>query len=566
MILSGTEVAHDACLRARLVVVGCGPAGIVSALEAANRGVDVVVIETGNRRQRPDYQKLSVANRRRPELHAPVDLTVSRQIGGTSSIWGGRCVPYDPIDFIQRDITSESVWPVKYDELQEFFERACQWFKCGRPSFDISNLEHLPGRMVPGLVDGAILTSSLERWSLPTDFGKAYVTELRDATSVQIIADTTCVRINLDEDQTRVASVDCKTLSGCSFTVVADDFIVAAGGLESTRLLMCSPGRKGRSLGDHSGHLGHWYMAHLEGVIADIVLSTRAADTVYSYERDIDGSYVRRRFTFAPDYQVEHQLPNIAGWIANPEMPDASHGSPLLSLTYLMLISPLGSMLAPPAIRLSLTGTHIPGAPYGMSKRSPIWPHLLNILRHPIETLSFAVDFGVKRVFAHGRKPPGFFVSSPANRYPLQYHAEHLPHYESCVRLSTDLDDLGMPRLDIDIRFTDEDIAGVLAAHRHWDQLLQSSGVGRLEYLAGDLASAVRVRTGGGFHQVGTTRMSTDPALGVVDENLAVHGVPNLHVVSSSVFVTSSQANSTFMVVVFALRLIEHLYGANSNA
>ena len=185
-----------------------------------------------------------------------------------------------------------------------------------------------------------------------------------------------------------------------------------------------------------------------------------------------------------------------------------------------------------------------------------------NVLRHPIETIRFFVDFGIRRVFAPGRKPPGFFVGNSANRYPFQYHAEHLPHYESCVRLAEDVDDLGMPKLDIDILFTDKDIEGVLAAHRHWDSYLRASGVGRLEYLADDLAAAVRARTGGGFHQVGTTRMSKDPEKGVVDENLAVHGVPNVHVVSSSVFVTSGQANSTFMIVVFAIRLIERLYGA----
>jgi choline dehydrogenase-like flavoprotein len=44
-----------------------------------------------------------------------------------------------------------------------------------------------------------------------------------------------------------------------------------------------------------------------------------------------------------------------------------------------------------------------------------------------------------------------------------------------------------------------------------------------------------------------------------VDQDLAVHGVPNLYVASSSVFVTSGQANSTFMVVVLALRLADRL-------
>jgi len=46
---------------------------------------------------------------------------------------------------------------------------------------------------------------------------------------------------------------------------------------------------------------------------------------------------------------------------------------------------------------------------------------------------------------------------------------------------------------------------------------------------------------------------------GVVNEHLAVHGVTNLFVASSSVFLTSSQANPTFMVIVLALRLADRL-------
>ena len=63
----------------------------------------------------------------------------------------------------------------------------------------------------------------------------------------------------------------------------------------------------------------------------------------------------------------------------------------------------------------------------------------------------------------------------------------------------------------------------------------------------------------GGYHQAGTTRMSARPEDGVVDRNLAVHNIGNLHVASSSTFVTSSHANSTMMILVFALRLADHL-------
>jgi choline dehydrogenase-like flavoprotein len=38
-----------------------------------------------------------------------------------------------------------------------------------------------------------------------------------------------------------------------------------------------------------------------------------------------------------------------------------------------------------------------------------------------------------------------------------------------------------------------------------------------------------------------------------------VHGIKNLYVASGSVLPTSSQANTTFMIVVFALRLADHL-------
>jgi choline dehydrogenase-like flavoprotein len=131
MITSGNDIPHGESLHAGLVVIGAGPAGIVSALEAARRGVDVVLIETGNRKQSPEYQKLSVAHRQHPDVHAPVELAISRQLGGTSSIWGGRCVPYDRVDFVERDVAPDSAWPVTYEDVQPYFERACQWMLCG---------------------------------------------------------------------------------------------------------------------------------------------------------------------------------------------------------------------------------------------------------------------------------------------------------------------------------------------------------------------------------------------------------------------------------------------------
>ena len=101
---------------------------------------------------------------------------------------------------------------------------------------------------------------------------------------------------------------------------------------------------------------------------------------------------------------------------------------------------------------------------------------------------------------------------------------------------------------------------GSCRAHRHWDEYLRRHGA-RSHRATCSRTPAPRSgeRLGGGFHQIGTTRMSARPEDGVVDRNLAVHGLPTLYVASSSAFPTSSQANSTFMIVVFALRLADHL-------
>jgi choline dehydrogenase-like flavoprotein len=64
---------------------------------------------------------------------------------------------------------------------------------------------------------------------------------------------------------------------------------------------------------------------------------------------------------------------------------------------------------------------------------------------------------------------------------------------------------------------------------------------------------------GGGWHHIGTTRMSDDPRSGVVDANCKVHGLSNLYVAGSSCFVTCGSANPTLTVVALSLRLSDHL-------
>lgn len=552
MIRAASEVADNSTLSADVVVVGAGPMGIVVGLELADKGHRVLLVESGGVRFDQAAQELARQAGNDP-WHVPSALAVRRGIGGTSATWGGRCVPFDRIDFEPRPVVPDARWPLEYDEMARYLGRACEWCRCGRPVFSALELPELADRsMIPGFPDGDVLTSSLERWSLPTRFGRVYRKRLEAARQLELITGLTCTHIACEPGSGDVDHLVLRSLSGRQAIARGRHYVLATGGLEATRLLMASDDVHSAGIGNSSGHLGRWYMAHVEARVARAHLTTPPESTIHDHERDADGVYVRRRFTFSPGLQRRKGLPNAAMWFVNPPMGDPIHGSGILSGVYLMLISPAGRLMLTDAIRKAGTRTSTP-----VRKRD----HLRNIVRDLGPATRFALDFSYRRFLKPGRKAPGFFVRSAANVYPLDYHGEHLPNPESRVLLTSERDALGVPRIRTEMRFSDEDVASVERAMRELDTALRDAGVGHLEFLFDDIAAGVRecLREGSGFHQTGTTRMAATAADGVVDSNLAVFGAQRLFVASTSTFPTSSQANPTLTGIAFALRLAQHL-------
>jgi choline dehydrogenase-like flavoprotein len=88
------------------------------------------------------------------------------------------------------------------------------------------------------------------------------------------------------------------------------------------------------------------------------------------------------------------------------------------------------------------------------------------------------------------------------------------------------------------------------------------AGIGRVklkDWLADENVKDLPEYTSGGWHHMGTTRMSDDPKTGVVDAECKVHGINNLFVASSSCFPTGGAVNPTLTVVAMSLRLAAHL-------
>jgi choline dehydrogenase-like flavoprotein len=555
--IDATRSSTGATLEAEVAVVGAGPAGITLALELARAGHSVLLIDSGGDRHSPDAQRLGDTVGHDP-AHVPMSLATRRQIGGASNLWAGRCVPFDPIDFEHRAIVGNARWPVGFPEWERYFARACEWCVCGEAAFDASLIPSLAGdALIPGWPEGDVRSTSLERWSLPTNFGRVYRAELRASSLVTVVSNLTCTEIVCSVDRDRVEHLSARTLDRGQVKIRAKRYVLACGGVESTRLLFASDRHHPGGIGNHADHLGRWYMGHLGASIADVHFTTPADRTIYGFERDAAGVYVRRRFSFTTDYLLEHDLPNVALWLENPEIGDPSHESEILSFIYLALTSPLGGRFVPEGIRRRKIDTDIRGSNL---------LHLRNIARRLPRVARFALEFGYERFLRPGYKVPGIFIPSASNTYRLYYHGEHLPHRGSHIEPARERDALGVPRMQTSLRFQDEEIRNAIRVHRHFDRYLRTHGIGYLEYLPGDPEVRFREQLLDGYHQAGTTRMSSRPEDGVLDSELAVHGFDDLFVASSSAFPTSGQANSTFMIVALALRLADHLHRTLSPA
>src|ERR1700722_1891947 len=214
MIEDWSALRQEVDIEAELAVIGAGPAGIAVALEAERHGISVVLLESGDQTFNPTVQELSDAAEWDRQRHAPLTLATRRQVGGTSTIWGGRCVPFDPIDFESRPYLGISSWPVSYEDIQRYFQRACDLMVCGKAAFSTSEMSHLPKGIVPGFIDDGVLASSLERWSLPTNFGSVYGQRLRQSPHIRLLTGVTCTEIICPPDSGRAKYAECRTSAG----------------------------------------------------------------------------------------------------------------------------------------------------------------------------------------------------------------------------------------------------------------------------------------------------------------------------------------------------------------
>lgn len=541
MMASARSLDAGAQLSATVCIIGAGAAGITLACELDRSGIDTLLVDAGapGRRgkvsQDPYHGSTS-------ELHPKPSNFRRLGFGGSTTIWGGRCVPFDPIDFEARDYVPGSGWPIGHHEVARHYPRALEYCDAGGSDFDAASAIARARPTFPGAPpEPQLLTQLIERYSLPTDFGARNRQRLERSRNVRVLTHAHCVRLLRGAAGRRIAGARFARPDRTTIDVAAQVFVVATGGIETPRLLLASD-PYGPGLGNHAGHLGRYYMCHVENIFGVI----RAAEpgTVFDFERTVEGVYCRRKLRLHDAAQRRHRLLNTVFRLHFPDVSDPAHRSAVLSAVYLA--------------KRALIPEHRRILQYEQADRGgAAWrPHLANVARGLPALAGFGARWLFRRTLAH-RKLPYVLTPNADGSFPLEFNAEQTPLAASRITLARDCDRYGVPRVHVDWRMCEADVD---SACRSYELLRTSLGPQvRLEYDAAAMRERLARSVPVGGHHIGTARMSARPADGVVDPDGAVHGLDNLYVASSAVFPTCSHANPTLTIVALALRMAEHL-------
>lgn len=529
-----------------LCVIGGGPAGIIIAMEYAKHNPEkkIVLVEFG-KTNNALHNSLddSIIIKNKINHHDPYECT-NKGLGGSTQSYGGRCVMYDEVDFQDRSILEGGcTWDADFfSDSQRYISKANHYFECGEPIYDLKySKEFSSKRIAENFVNAHITDTALERWSMPTRFGKRYRKDLEQLSNITLLEGFQAVSFSDPTMEGVIKEVHIVSEDLKNSTILSKNFVIACGTQETTRLLLKNL-NVFNNLKAVPNALGKYYQCHLSGKIASVIFNGDPKKTEYGFLKDKDGIYLRRRFQFTSEFLKQNNLLNTALWLDNPLYSDPNHKSGAMSLMYLVMLIPfIGSKLAPPAIAESIT----------KGERKALNKHFWNIIKDFPFSFLTTLDIFIRR-YVFKRKLPGVFLYNKSNKYALHFHAEQTPNVNNYMKLSDDQNNL-----IIDYNLFENDVNSIIRLHEELDQYLRKTNCGKLEYWypKNQLVAKIRLMSKDGIHQSGTTRIASNDSIGVVDNDLKVFGTSNLYVCSGSVFPTSGQANTTFYLSVLAVRL-----------
>jgi len=539
-----TDATPDRLLEADLCVIGAGPAGVTLTREFLGTGIQVVLLESGGYGFDEQAQALS-SSEVDSSHHAPDSIGGQRrQFGGASNLWvyrtmpddgrrQARSVPPEPIDFEPRFGSPATGWPMSFEALRPFYERAQRIWNGG--PFDHSVHRWAGGAELITTSESRLTTKVSQHG--PNDvFRFRYRDDLRAADNVRVLVGCTALQLESGTSGDRIDAVHVAGANGERFAVRARAFALAGGGIENAQLLLLSPSGAPGGPGNPHDTIGRYLTDHPEHRLGSVVASDPSVlDRLGLYDlRWIDEFMVSGFLTIKEEVKRQEQLLNLSVVFV---LHAAGFGSDahraLLALTSARSVRP-ADVVGTARVVLGAPGDAVRAIAERRGRQYEEWAG------------------GWSRADVDRRNLPV-----------IELHGapEQTAHRENRVTLGSARDRFGRLRPRIIWRWSPSDRENLERSTVIVREELKAAGIGRLRPWV-SMSGRHAPRFGGFHHPMGATRMHPDPREGVVDADCRVHGIENVFVAGSSVFPTGhGYANPTLSIIALAVRLGEHLRG-----
>lgn len=548
MLIDLKHSSHDKTdLNVDICIVGAGPAGITIARELINSDKKVLLVESGGLKE--DHEALSLYDGY--SIGEPVDLTLGRYriLGGASLMWGGRCALLNRMDFEYREWIPGSGWPISYDELAPYYEKAISTCNFNEKWVEFSEIQKIldinfptlkSGNLVPFVWRAAPPDRHPSLWNRLTfgyrasfKFGSAYLAELEKAKNLDVLIHANLMQLLAGKDKTAIQSAEFSTMDGRTARVTAKAFVISCSGIENARILLNVPEGLLKSANSHD-QIGRCFAQHPRGTIGIVDANRHQSSNLQkTFNNFLRPKYVPVQYeiglALSDEAQRKHRLLNAS----------------------------LGLYYEADDFSIWKAGRRIRESIKSRSFNRQFLKDLLDV------TIGVpAVGMNVIRRWILGRE---VLHKAPIIRAVIDL--EQVPRPESRITLSSDADAMGMRKCIVDWRIGELERHTANLFADFLDEELRASGLGVLRksnwLTAEALPNEEDLRSN--LHFIGATRMAERPEDGVVDKNCKVFGVDNLYMAGASVFSIGGHGNPMVTIVALATRLGEHLGGLDLN-
>ena len=502
------ELPDNTLIEGDLCIIGAGAAGISIALEWIGTPYKIILLEGGGFEYDDRVQDL-YAGKTTGQRYYPLKSARLHYFGGTTGHWAGFCSTFDDIDFEKRDWIPKSGWPITKNDLVPYYKRAHKNLDLGPYEYDWKYWQQKNLQLQSVLKDESVVWNKIWQFSAPTRFGTKYKDTIVNAKNIHLYTYANAVDITANENISAIDKVTVKNYTGKQHTVKAKHFVLACCSIQNARILLAANKQAPKGLGNGSDNVGRHFMEHLEIKSAELWLLKPNPLKLYGF----DFGTTKARCELAITKQAQRENKTLNG---------------TSSLTPLLIAQKITPVI-------------------------DVW----NTEDPQKNADAFLSGFDKATKSVANEKPENLLRS-----YELFTRIEQAPNPDSRITLDKEADELGMPRANLHWVLTPLEKHSIRKIYELIGQQIGRADIGRvklMEYLQDPKDDSWPEFTGGGWHHMGTTRMSDDPKNGVVDANCKVHDIANLHIAGASCYVTAAAVNPTLTLVALSLRLSDRL-------